>query len=218
MSRHLIVSQYFIFDNEQHKYSSKLEDVSWTSEVKWDELWVYNKAYEFTRLSRKIGEGFITFDFGGLKNVGREQHSYLDYIVTNYFSLPDIMIFSQANPFVHEPNFLEKIDELSDEHIIRKGYIGLSNYHVSRASYLSGVSYTLKKIFGVELTEKIMINGNGLFAASKERILHWPLEGWQQLRDMNSVDNLTLEVYTSEAMWTYLLGDHFEHCNCNTKQ
>ena len=43
-----------------------------------------------------------------LPNVGRETHSYLTYIVEHYDSLPPAIVFTQGDPFPHNPDFLEE--------------------------------------------------------------------------------------------------------------
>jgi hypothetical protein len=47
-----------------------------------------------------------------VENRGREAGTYLDYIIENYDNLPEEIIFTQADPFIHSPNFMEllKID------------------------------------------------------------------------------------------------------------
>jgi hypothetical protein len=44
-----------------------------------------------------------------LPNVGREAHTYLTHIITNYDKLADITYFTQGNPFDHSPDFIEKV-------------------------------------------------------------------------------------------------------------
>ncbi len=43
---------------------------------------------------------------------GREAHTYLHHIYTNYDSLADYTIFTQANPFDHAPKILEFIETI----------------------------------------------------------------------------------------------------------
>jgi hypothetical protein len=44
-----------------------------------------------------------------ISNIGKEEYVYLKFIVDNYNSLPRRVIFSQADPFVHSPDFLNLI-------------------------------------------------------------------------------------------------------------
>jgi hypothetical protein len=41
-----------------------------------------------------------------LPNIGRESHTYLYHIIKNYNNLADINIFTQGDPFFHNPNFI----------------------------------------------------------------------------------------------------------------
>lgn len=59
------------------------EDISWTQ--KYNRV-VYNKG---DHLSNSIS----------LDNVGREAHTYLRHIITNYHNLEETLIFVQGNPF-----------------------------------------------------------------------------------------------------------------------
>lgn len=70
------------------------EDVSWTEKLP-------NNIFNVEILDKGPE--------GTLKNVGREAHSYLHYIVNNYSKLSGTYIFTQGNPFDHCPDFLEKI-------------------------------------------------------------------------------------------------------------
>lgn len=66
------------------------EDVSWSQ--KYDSL-VYNKGVGHIEKSIK------------LDNVGRESHTYLRHIITNYHNMEELLVFVQGNPFEHELNF-----------------------------------------------------------------------------------------------------------------
>jgi hypothetical protein len=41
----------------------------------------------------------------GVRNSGREGATYLSYLIDHYDSIPDIVIFTQAKPQDHSPNF-----------------------------------------------------------------------------------------------------------------
>ena len=66
------------------------EDVNWAK--KYNSL-VYNKGPDDLR-------GGICLD-----NVGREAHTYLRHIITNYHNLEDTLLFVQGNPFDHPIDF-----------------------------------------------------------------------------------------------------------------
>lgn len=75
------------------------------------------------------GEDNIHYPSIKLKNVGRESHTYLYHIIENYNNLGDITIFTQGDPFTHNPNFiydLYKIDTYQDIQPLSYGY----NYNI----------------------------------------------------------------------------------------
>ena len=45
-----------------------------------------------------------------LQNVGREGETYLHHIIENYDNLCDYTIFTQADPFVHNPTFVQDVN------------------------------------------------------------------------------------------------------------
>ena len=45
-----------------------------------------------------------------LPNIGREGHTYLHHIISNYDSLAERTIFCQGDPFEHSPDFLDLLD------------------------------------------------------------------------------------------------------------
>lgn len=71
------------------------------------------------------GEDNIHYPSIKLKNVGRESHTYLYHIIENYNNLADITIFSQGDPFTHNPNFIHdlyKINTYQDIQPLSYGY------------------------------------------------------------------------------------------------
>lgn len=44
------------------------------------------------------------------ENIGREGGTYLDYIIENFNNLPEHIWFTQADPFIHSPDFLKLFD------------------------------------------------------------------------------------------------------------
>lgn len=71
---------------------------------------------------RKINLPFVIYDKNdksnnnffsntiSIPNIGREEYVYIKYIIDNYDSLPDRIIFSQANPFYHSPDFINLVN------------------------------------------------------------------------------------------------------------
>lgn len=80
------------------------EDVNWLKKVpKNINIILYNK-----------GKDDIQFKFIKLDNIGRESHTYLYHIINNYDKLADKTIFTQGDPFSHNPDFLEFLGKTDD--------------------------------------------------------------------------------------------------------
>jgi hypothetical protein len=90
------------------------EPVDWVSEIKCDYL-IYNKGSEIE--NKKIPRERII----NVPNEGREAETFLRYIISNYNSLPDNIIFLQGNPFDHFPQTLEVINSEIKDDITKMG-------------------------------------------------------------------------------------------------
>lgn len=82
------------------------EDLNWVNEIVNNNLihsiFIFNKGKEIiTSFTNKKIKVFSSI------NIGREGGTYLDYIINNYYSLPENLIFTQAFPFEHNEKFLE---------------------------------------------------------------------------------------------------------------
>jgi hypothetical protein len=73
------------------------EDISWVKQIDNEEaeIFIYNKG---TKITEKYSPRVKVLD---LKNIGREAHTYLHHIVSNYEGLPEKIIFTQAHPNDH---------------------------------------------------------------------------------------------------------------------
>jgi len=90
------------------------EDVQWT-EAYSDICTLYNKG-----ASKVEGLPFVI----RLPNMGREGHTYLYHILSNYNSLSKNVVFTQADPFPHNPTILCAIDAIEKTCSIQPlGYI-----------------------------------------------------------------------------------------------
>jgi hypothetical protein len=83
------------------------ENVDWLNNVNIPYV-IYNKGEDnISQWSSQIK----------IDNIGNEEYVYLKYIVDSYSNLPDRVIFTQANPIEHSPDFLQllnKIDKFQD--------------------------------------------------------------------------------------------------------
>ncbi len=49
-----------------------------------------------------------------LRNVGREGHTILHFIISHYHELPERIIFTQGDPFPHAPDFVESVGKFKN--------------------------------------------------------------------------------------------------------
>lgn len=73
------------------------ENVEWTKPF--SNVVIFNKG-------EKLDEGYNEHL---LENVGREGHTYYNYICENYDKLSDYTIFLQGHPFDHSPNLIDNL-------------------------------------------------------------------------------------------------------------
>jgi hypothetical protein len=94
------------------------ENVEWVRAYS-DIAFIYNKGEPITEKALQ------------LENVGREGHTYLYHIITNYNTLTERTVFLQGNPFEHNPTVLYGLDnyELTLD-VQPLGYIYLQNIDV----------------------------------------------------------------------------------------
>lgn len=74
------------------------EDLEWLKAFKNYKVTVYNKGLDNLILPNNC-------QIINLENIGREAHSYLYHVITNYETLAQKTIFLQGDPFYHKPNF-----------------------------------------------------------------------------------------------------------------
>ena len=58
-----------------------------------------------------------------LKNAGRESETYLNYIITIYDNLPDIVVFTQGNISDHRTGRVQHLLDLKDSALINGKYL-----------------------------------------------------------------------------------------------
>jgi hypothetical protein len=80
---------------------------------------VISRYNENIKWVEKLNENYVVYNKGNflknsnnVPNIGRESETYLKYIIQYYYNLPEIIIFTQANPFDHCPEFLNNIKNI----------------------------------------------------------------------------------------------------------
>lgn len=131
--KHLILARY-------------TEKVEWVNDLKMD-VFIYNKGEKLQNIQACILD---------MPNIGREPYAYLIHILSNYESLANINIFSQADPFDH----ISGVKEILSQNSIENMY----NEFCNRNSGIEGVRYDSFAGFG----EKINVTNFHLQSAMVE--------------------------------------------------
>jgi hypothetical protein len=166
-----------------------------------------------------------------LDNVGRESESYLQYIITNYNNLPDVVVFTQARISDHRRpanvNYLINLknDALQNGkskeevvhykspynscwnpnwNILDNGTYFLHN-HYKNDNRIIFIDW-FKKNINDNYPEPIRIYSNGIFAVKKELILMNSLEYYKNLiLEVNHHLN-PAEGHFFERSWYYIFS------------
>ena len=159
------------------------EDISWTTSLP---CIIYNKD------SSVEDPQYIT-----LPNIGREAHTYLYHIVSNYDNLDDYTIFVQGNPFDHSPNLLRNIQNIASANEF-PDFMYLSEHTLSCSSHHGEFFYPVDKIpsihefhtflFGETPARDFVFGAGAQFVVSKKLIQHIPKSVYEKLLEESSKD------------------------------
>jgi hypothetical protein len=166
-----------------------------------------------------------------LENVGRESDTYLNYIITNYDKLPDVVIFTQANISDHgmsnDVNYLLSIGNSAYTHTKSQNY--LIHYDVGKCDCFDGKWNVLKdgtyflndnyknnvpvafddwfrQNIQPDYPNPIHVYCNAIFSVKKELILRNSVEYYKHLLlEVNHHINST-EGHFLERSWYYIFN------------
>lgn len=193
------------------------EDANWLGPIA-SETIVYNKGNDFGPTSKLAQELKAVIR---LPNVGRESHTYLQYVIDNYDNLPNVITFSQAcicDHGIKEP--LAHLLRLSNE-AEKFGYSqNFANGRISRnfgpvvwnSAYYRSVHGRetfgpwMDKTLGGYRASPIRIYYCGIFALKKEFILKKPLSFYQNLLKTLSHHNNPIEGHFFERTWSIIFN------------
>jgi hypothetical protein len=165
-----------------------------------------------------------------LENVGRESETYLQYIITNYNNLPDIIVFTQARISDHKGrddiNYLLKIKNEAlnngkSQDILLHNDVGNSmhwdkEWNLQNGQYYLNNNYKnnqpitfinwFKANVDPNYPNPIKIYHNAIFAVKKEYIINKPIEYYKKLiLEVNHHVNST-EGHFFERSWYYIFS------------
>lgn len=200
------------------------ENIDWIKDINKElfDIFIYNKGDKINNI--------FNCNVINLKNTGRESHTYLYHIITNYENLPEKIIFTQAHPFDHTRDcFIDEINNFKNtqsnffyfsKNILKIEYdenkdkfleYGLlnnnlwSNYHdINSPTFI-----VIEKLFGGFISNelKIIFGTGAIFGINKKLIIKRNIEFYTQCIDiLNNSRNLINpdEGHSFERLWHYI--------------
>ncbi len=178
------------------------ENIDWSSSF--SNVIIYNKGDPLPDSYRQVC----------LKNVGREGHSYYQYIVDHYDQLEDYTIFLQGNPFDHSPNVLAKIRQYEEQKELNLDFEFISEWVIPcnlwGCRYHGGLPLkeVYEQLFGQRKESIEFTFGAGAqFIVSKKNILKRPKSFYLKIIDILEKEVDPLEGYVVERFHTLILND-----------
>ena len=177
------------------------EDIQWTKQF--PNVIIYNKG-------TKLENGYNEIS---LENVGREGHTYYNYIYNNYENLSDYTIFLQGRPFDHSPNIISKLTNCSNNHDLNIDFEFLSeDIHISSLELEStrywqckNIHTTWERVFGVKNNNNEITFGAGAqFIVSKNSILNNTKDFYKNIVNILEYTIDPLEGYDIERFHKYI--------------
>jgi hypothetical protein len=178
------------------------EDVSWTNGV--PNCIIYNKSDSQPNTIHPVIS---------LPNVGREGHTYLHHIITNYNNLDDYLVFLQGKPWDHSPHLEQTLKRL--DYQITKENKKISFQYISETIYNSSIEndfplvspcyyylFGAKKLIEVCNNKESFSYGSGAqFIISKEKILSYPKSFYIKMIKLLDYDIDPPEGHAIERLW-----------------
>jgi hypothetical protein len=126
--RHNIkIAQYFLYYFKRQKFLPK-EHIVVVARHNEDLKWLKSLDLNFAVYNKGRGDTLIKYP--SLPNIGKEAHTYLHFIISNYDNLPDRVTFLQGNPFDHCKDIILFLNKINDfQEIQPLSYCLLPAYH-----------------------------------------------------------------------------------------
>lgn len=210
--------QAFAHNGTVYVISRCNEDINWLIPIASQTI-ILNKCAPLDQVISKV---FL--DVKQLPNVGRESHSYLDFVLSNYDDLPDEVVFSQARINDHEGYKTGGSDilvRLGDEARTFGKSLNFSPPCTKRIFHIgfdlrrcfpnltsqgeNTLSKWMVKYFG-EYSELNMIYWYGIFAVRKDLILKRSKESYQTLISTVNYSINPLEGFYFERTWALVFN------------
>jgi hypothetical protein len=168
------------------------ENIDWTKQF--SNVIIYNKGLPLHLENEII-----------LPNVGREGHTYYQYIYDNYDQLDDHTVFLQGNPFDHSPDIIGQLHNLSANlsmthfKLLSKQVLDCHLQHGDIGDQTLPLLDIYQKLFHRSRRSMTFTFGAGAqFVVSKQSILKKPKEFYLQIINMLKYDINPMEGFVIE--------------------
>lgn len=149
-----------------------------------------------------------------LPNIGREGHTYLNYIIQNYDNLPDEVLFSQYDPIDHfskkKAHFVNEMNIFLNKNLVDFCGIAPTDFDlIVRRRRINWVGFS-RDLYGEFESKKInelLACGStlyGVFRVSKNAILRNSIDFYKKALEMISRACDPYEGYYFERMWKFM--------------
>jgi hypothetical protein len=139
-------------------------------------------------------------------NVGREGHTYYQYIVDHYDHLSEHLVCLQGHPFDHSPHLLEKLEDKSKLQSVDFSFLSerILSCCLSKCIHDPCVEGHLQRVHTLlglpprSLEENFLFGAGAQFVVSKQRILQHPRSFYQKIVDLLGKENNPVEGFVIE--------------------
>lgn len=174
--------------------------------------WIHNIKYPVTVISRQgIPEGTAP-------NISREASSYLEYIIKNYNSLPEYVVFvhGHRNNWHHRENMDETINRLNfyfDYCNINDSVFNLDmKYYPGERKHVLENKHIFERIFNVYIDiDNFTHKQSAQFYVKRDAILSRTLEQYKELYDYSMSQNANSSRVTAvvfERFWHFIFTNN----------
>lgn len=140
-----------------------------------------------------------------LVNAGREAHAYCTHAASHYEDLTDVVVFSQAHPFDHCPDFIEQVAALPNRRVNR--YLDLCRRYEwvtpGRAWRENLMNWWFPQFMGRPMFNGGCWMGSGaIFAATRDAIRSLSRRWWDELAEFCLFNPYSAHML--EIFWPYV--------------
>lgn len=185
------------------------EDMSWLS----GQCAEYKNVYVYTKCKKKVDIQFDNVRIIELPNIGSCDYVYLHYIINNYDSLPEAVVFGKGKDSDTKHNSIALTESEVERGFYLNSWSFSNNSHINFPFVKSGFS-NLKEwlhfAIGDTNAERVLRSKykvwRGYFTATRSQITSTPIEVWKAITLFMKHPNEEVDHYV-ERIWGGLLDN-----------